>query len=75
MKSKSEWHQTKVIRTSTLVVQGGAEVGRQQGGDQGGGGGRQGGGRGRRGRGLGVGQGGEEQEPWQRVRTERTWSQ
>ena len=50
---KSEWHQAKVIRTTTKVVQGGVEVGREQGGgvqggrEQGGGqqsGGEQGGG-------------------------------
>ena len=34
LNSKSDWHQAKVIRTSTLVVQGGAEVGRVQGGGQ-----------------------------------------
>ena len=31
LNSKSEWHQVKVIRTTTQVVQGGAEVGREQG--------------------------------------------
>ena len=30
LNSKSEWHQAKVIRTTTKVVQGGAEVGRDQ---------------------------------------------
>ena len=30
LNSKSEWHQAKVIRTTTLVVQGGAEVASQQ---------------------------------------------
>ena len=39
LNSKSEWHQAKVIRTTTTVIQGGAEVLRGQGGqaDQGGG--------------------------------------
>ena len=40
LNSKSEWHQAKVIRTTTRVVQGGAEVLGQLGqpvGDQGGG--------------------------------------
>ena len=42
---KSEWHQAKVIRTTTRVVQGGAEVGREQGGGgEQGAGGEQGGG-------------------------------
>ena len=38
LNSKSEWHQAKVIRTTTTVIQGGAEVLREQGGqaDQGG---------------------------------------
>ena len=31
LNSKSEWHQAKIIRTTTKVVQGGAEVGREQG--------------------------------------------
>ena len=35
LNSKSEWHQAKVIRTTTMVVQGGAEVGRGQGGGPG----------------------------------------
>ena len=38
LNSKSEWHQSKVIRTNVQVVQGGAEVGREQGrGGRGGG--------------------------------------
>ena len=39
LNSKSEWHQAKVIRTTTRVIQGGAEVLREQEGqaDQGGG--------------------------------------
>ena len=37
LNSKSEWHQAKVSRTTTTVVQGGAEVGREQGGRLGGG--------------------------------------
>ena len=43
LNSKSEWHQPKLIRTTTRVVQGGAESIRQQGG-HGVGGGRVGGG-------------------------------
>ena len=46
LNSKSEWHQAKVVRTTTQVVQGGAEVVRtQQVGGRGGhgGGGRRGG--------------------------------
>ena len=35
LNSKSEWHQAKVIRTTTRVIQGGAEVLRQQGGQAG----------------------------------------
>ena len=38
LNSKSEWHQAKVIRTTTRVVQGGADTVRQLGGGQGGGG-------------------------------------
>ena len=38
LNSKSEWHQAKVIRTSVQVVQGGAEVAREQGGERQGGG-------------------------------------
>ena len=53
LNSKSEWHQAKVIRTNTLVVQGGAEVRRVQGGGQGGGRGGQGGRAGRGGGGQG----------------------
>ena len=30
LNSKSEWHQAKILRTTTTVVQGGAEVLRQQ---------------------------------------------
>ena len=30
LNSKSEWHQAKLIRTTTAVVQGGADVLRQQ---------------------------------------------
>ena len=53
LNSKSEWHQAKVVRTTTQVVQGGAEVlQRQRGGGQGG---RHGGGHGGR---LGGGHGG-----------------
>ena len=63
LNSKSEWHQAKVIRTNTLVVQGGAEVGREQGGVQGGGGGELGGGQGGGGGEQGGGQGGGAQEP------------
>ena len=42
LNSKSEWHQAKVVRTRTEVVQGGAEVVQHQAG-----GGSQGEGRGR----------------------------
>ena len=38
LNSKSEWHQAKIIRTTTRVVQGGAESLRQGGGGAGGGG-------------------------------------
>ena len=37
LNSKSEWHQAKVIRTTTSVVQGGAETVRQLGASRGGG--------------------------------------
>ena len=30
LNSKSEWHQAKIVRTTTSVIQGGAEVLRQQ---------------------------------------------
>ena len=40
LNSKSEWHQAKVIRTTTRVVQGGADTVRQLGGGRGGGGGQ-----------------------------------
>ena len=60
-----------MIRTNTLVVQGGAEVGRERGGVQDGGGGElgigQGGGVGE----LGGGQGGGAQEPRGRGRAGR----
>ena len=36
LNSKSEWHQAKLIRTTTSVVQGGADVLRQQRGQGGG---------------------------------------
>ena len=36
LNSKSEWHQAKIIRTTTRVVQGGAESLRQGGGGGGG---------------------------------------
>ena len=46
LNSKSEWHQAKVVRTTTQVIQGGAEVVRtQQVGGRGGHGGHGGGGR------------------------------
>ena len=46
LNSKSEWHQAKVVRTTTQVIQGGAEVVRtQQVGGLGGHGGHGGGGR------------------------------
>ena len=51
LNSKSEWHQPKLIRTTTRVVQGGAESIRQQGGHG------VGGVRGGRGGGHGVGGG------------------
>ena len=34
LNSKSEWHQAKVIRITTKMEQGGAKVGREQGGRQ-----------------------------------------
>ena len=40
LNSKSEWHQARVIRTTTRVVQGGADTVRQLGGGRGGGGGQ-----------------------------------
>ena len=44
LNSKSEWHQAKIVRTTTKVIQGGAEVLRQEGhGGSGGEGQRQGG--------------------------------
>ena len=45
LNSKNEWHQAKIIRTTTNVIQGGADVLRRQGGRDhaGGGGGRAGG--------------------------------
>ena len=45
LNSKNEWHQAKIIRTATNVIQGGADVLRRQGGRDhaGGGGGRAGG--------------------------------
>ena len=68
LNSKSEWHQAKIIRTTTRVMQGGAEVLRQQeggAGQQGGGAGQQEGGAGQGGRQAGgqAGQGREEQMP------------
>ena len=66
LNSKGEWHQAKVIRTTTTVIQGGAEVLREQGGqaDQGGErGGRQGAGqRAGQGAGLEAGQGAAPQQ-------------
>ena len=38
MNSKSEWHQAKVVRTTTQVVQGGADAVRELGRDHEGGG-------------------------------------
>ena len=38
LNSKSEWHQAKVVRTTTRVVQGGADAVRELGGNQEGGG-------------------------------------
>ena len=60
LNSKSEWHQAKVIRTTTRVIQGGAKVLRQQGGQAG-----QGEGQGaRQGAGQAAGQGAApQQEP------------
>ena len=68
LNSKSEWHQAKIIRTTTRVMQGGAEVLRQQevgAGQQGGGAGQQEGGAGQAGRQAGgqVGHSREEQRP------------
>ena len=68
LNSKSEWHQAKIIRTTTRVMQGGAEVLRQQeggAGQQGGGAGQQEGGAGQGGRQAGgqAGQRREEQMP------------
>ena len=69
LNSKSEWHQAKIVRTTTKVIQGGAELlqqarsgggGQQQGGSSGGGqqqGGSGGGGQ-QQGGGGGRGQGG-----------------
>lgn len=45
LNSKSEWHQTKVIRTTTKVVQGGADVLRELGAQEANGVGQQGAGR------------------------------
>ena len=69
LNSKSEWHQAKIIRTTTRVMQGGAEVLRQQEGGVGqqqeGGARQQEGGAGQWGRQAGgqAGQGREEQRP------------
>ena len=66
LNSKSEWHQAKIIRTTTTVVQGGADIARlgvlQQVRGQGAGGEGQGGGQQARGQVAGLGgQGGEQQ--------------
>ena len=62
LNSKSEWHQAKIVRTTTKVIQGGAELlqqarsgggGQQQGGSSGGG--QQQGGGGGRGQGGSIG--------------------
>ena len=36
LNSKNEWHQAKLVRTTTQVIQGGAELLLQQGGGRGG---------------------------------------
>ena len=51
LNSKSEWHQAKIVRTTTKVIQGGAELLRQAGSGGGGGQGGSGGGRGQGGSG------------------------
>ena len=43
LNSKSEWHQAKLIRTTTRVVQGGADILRREAGQAGAGGGQVGG--------------------------------
>ena len=55
LNSKSEWHQAKIIRTTTAVIQGGADI-LQQGKRQAAGSGEQGGGQQGRGRTPGVGE-------------------
>ena len=57
LNSKSEWDQAKIIRTTTKVVQGGAEVGREQGAGGQGAGQRAGQGAGQGAAGPGEGQG------------------
>ena len=58
LNSKSEWHQAKIVRTTTKVIQGGAELLRQGGS---GGGDGQGGSVGGRGQGSSGGRGGQGQ--------------
>jgi hypothetical protein len=67
LNSKSEWHQAKIIRTTTKVVQGGAEVGREQGAGGQGAGQRTGQGAGQ-GAGQEAGQGAGERRQSQRQR-------
>ena len=65
LNSKSEWHQAKIIRTATTVVQGGADIARpsvlQQGRGQAAAGGDQGGGQHGRGQAAGGGEQGGRQ--------------
>ena len=74
LNSKSEWHQAKIVRTTTKVIQGGAEVLRQEGHAGGGGEGRRHGGSGGGGQHQG-GRGGGGQPLGGRVVTARTQGQ
>ena len=74
LNSKSEWHQAKIVRTTTKVIQGGAEVLRQEGHAGGGGEGRRHGGSGGGGQHQG-GRGGGGQPLGGRVGAARTQGQ
>ena len=69
MNSKSKWHQAKIVRTTSTVIQGGAEVLRQQQGQGARQAAMQGAGHGaEQGEGYGAGQGAGQEaaaaEPW-----------
>lgn len=77
LNSKSEWHQAKIVRTTTKVIQGGAELLRQGGSGGGDGHGGSVGGRGQGGSGGrgGQGQGGAGQPLGGRSRGDRAQGQ